>query len=56
MLPILETLQDGKERSMRELTDLLAERYHLTEEERQELLPSGQQSVFSNRVAWRRAT
>jgi restriction endonuclease Mrr len=52
MLPILETLQDGKERSMRELTDLLAERYHLTEEERQELLPSGQQSVFSNRVAW----
>src|SRR4051794_32525994 len=37
---------------MRELTDLLAERFGLTEPERQEVLPSGQQSIFSNRVAW----
>ena len=37
---------------MRVLTDLLADRFKLTEHERQEVLPSGQQSIFSNRVAW----
>ena len=52
MLPILETLQDGKERTMRELTEQLALRFKLTEEERQEHLPSGPQSLFYNRVAW----
>src|SRR5947209_10961584 len=52
MLPLIETLADGQERTMRTLTDLLAGRFGLTEAERQELLPSGQQSIFSNRVAW----
>src|SRR3954465_6501404 len=52
MLPLVETLADGQERTMRELTDLLANRFKLTEPERQEVLPSGQQSIFSNRVAW----
>jgi restriction system protein len=52
MLPFLETLQDGKERTMREITELLAARSKLTEEERQEHLPSGPQSLFYNRVAW----
>ena len=52
MLPFLEALQDGKERTMRELTEQLALRFKLTEEERQEHLPSGPQSLFYNRVAW----
>ena len=52
MLPLIETLADGQERTMRALTDLLAGRFGLTEAERQELLPSGPQSIFSNRVAW----
>ena len=52
MLPLIETLADGKERTMRELTDFLADRFGLTEQERNEVLPSGQQSIFSNRVAW----
>ena len=52
MLPLLEALSDGEERTMRELTDLLAGRFALTEPERLEVLPSGQQSIFSNRVAW----
>jgi len=52
MLPLLECLSDRKERSMREVTEQLAQHYGLTEEERAELLPSGQQSIFSNRVAW----
>jgi restriction system protein len=52
MLPWLEILRDGNERSMRELTDALAEHFNLTEEQRQEHLPSGPQSLFYNRVAW----
>jgi restriction system protein len=52
MLPFLETLQDGQERTMRELTDLLAERFKLTDEDRREHLASGPQPVFYNRVAW----
>ena len=52
MLPLIETLADGQERTMRALTDLLAGPFGLTEAERDEVLPSGQQSIFSNRVAW----
>ncbi len=52
MLPFLETLQDGRERSMREVTESLAAHFRLTEEQLQEHLPSGPQSLFYNRVAW----
>jgi len=52
MLPLVKILGDAKERTMREVTDLLAESFHLTDQEREEVLPSGQQSIFSNRVAW----
>lgn len=52
MLPLLELAGDGKEHSLREVTDFLASRFSLTEEERRELLPSGKQRLFDNRVAW----
>ncbi len=52
MLPLVKVLGDGQERTMREVTDLLAESFHLTDQEREELLPSGQQSLFNNRVGW----
>jgi restriction system protein len=52
MLPFLDTLQDSKERTMRELTDLLSLRFNLSEEDRQAHLPSGPQPLFYNRVAW----
>ena len=52
MLPFLQMIEDGGERSMREIVDLLAARFSLTEEDLQQLLPSGQSKVFSNRVAW----
>ena len=52
MLPLVEALADGQERTMRQLTDQLAGRFGLTEQEQQELLPSGQQTILSNRVAW----
>ena len=52
MLPFLETLQDSTERTMRDLTGALAAHFKLTEEQLQEHLPSGPQSLFYNRVAW----
>lgn len=54
MLPLLELVADGKTYTSREAIEGLAERYNLTEEERKELLPSGQQPVFDNRVGWAR--
>jgi restriction system protein len=52
MLPFLTELRDGKERAVRELTAVLADQFKLTDTERAELLPSGEQTIFSNRVAW----
>lgn len=52
MLPVLELSSDGKEHSLEEARGVLAERFGLTEAEREELLPSGRQRRFDNRVAW----
>lgn len=52
MLPLLEALADGQQRAMRDVTASLADRFDLTAEERQQLLPSGQNKLFVNRVAW----
>jgi restriction system protein len=52
ILPLIESLANRQETNMRELTDHLAERFALTSEQRAKRLPSGQQSIFSNRVAW----
>jgi len=52
MLSLLEASGDGSVRTLTELREILAERFELTPEELQELLPSGKQPVFTNRVAW----
>jgi len=52
MRPLIEALTDGNEHTMRVLTELLNDNFGLSDQERSELLPSGQQSIFSNRVAW----
>ena len=54
MLPLLRLAADGTEHSIREATDTLADQFDLTQQERTELLPSGQQEVFYNRVGWAR--
>lgn len=54
MLPLLRRLGDGAEHSLRDLITQLAEEFALTDAERKELLPSGQQPVFDNRVGWAR--
>ena len=52
MLPLLEHISDGKEYKMRDVTDELAIKFGVTEEEQKELLPSGAAPVFYNRTAW----
>lgn len=54
MLPMLEILADGKEYTIKEIIELLSNKFNLTQEERNELLPSGQQYIFDNRVGWTR--
>jgi len=54
MLPLLDFFKDGEEHNFREVVDYLAKHFHLNDDELKELLPSGQQGVFNNRVAWAR--
>ena len=54
MLPLLKFAGDQKEHSLREVIEILADHFNLTSDERRELLPSGQQEVFKNRVGWAR--
>lgn len=52
MLPLLIAIQDGQEYRMSDVVDRLADEFDLTREERTQLLPSGQDKVFKNRVGW----
>ena len=52
MLPLLQHLSDGREHPNQETIDALAKKFGLSTEELTELLPSGAQPVFTNRVAW----
>jgi restriction system protein len=54
MLPLLKYAGDGEEHSLRETIEALADEFELTREERNQLLPSGQQAIFDNRVGWAR--
>ena len=55
MLPLLELVADGKDHLMKDVTRGVANRFELSEDERRQLLPSGQQTIISNRVAWAKA-
>jgi restriction system protein len=54
MLPFLTLLSGGKVYSLREITKQLAATFELTEDELGERIPSGQSTVFDNRVGWAR--
>jgi restriction system protein len=51
-LPLLQLAADGKTRSLVEVCPELVRHFALTDEEVNELLPSGRQKRFTNRVAW----
>ncbi len=52
MRPLLDLVKDGKEHSMEEIITALTIKFSLSESEITELLPSGRQARFSNRVHW----
>lgn len=54
MLPFLRHLADGTEHTLRDAEDSLAAQFQLTPAERAQLLPSGQQGIFRNRIGWAR--
>src|SRR3990167_6305468 len=54
MFPLLKFSSDRQEHSLREAIDCLADHFNLSDEERKELLSSGQQAIFANRVGWAR--
>ena len=51
-LPLLREVADGQERSTRDVRERLGKTLHLTADELNEVLPSGHQTRFANRVAW----
>jgi restriction system protein len=53
-LPFLQFLSNGKEHRLSEVASHIAEHFHLTDEDKSEMIPSGQSSKLSNRVGWAR--
>ncbi len=54
MLPLLKLASDQKDHTLSEVYDRLAQEFGISDVERSELLPSGKQSRFDNRVGWAR--
>ena len=54
MLPLLKLISDKMEHPIRDVIRDLGNSFKLSEKELRELLPSGQQEIFDNRVGWAR--
>ncbi|MBU3207723.1 restriction endonuclease [Clostridium algidicarnis] len=52
--PFLEYLKDGQLHTLKELKQYVSRYFNLTEESLSEMLPSGRQTVFVNRIGWAR--
>lgn len=52
MLPLLQLAGDGEIHRIQNATQKLSEHFNLTEEEKARMLPSGQSTIFYNRVGW----
>jgi hypothetical protein len=55
MLPLMKILSDKKEHISKDVTNELANLFNLSDDEKNELSPSGKVRVFENRVAWAKA-
>lgn len=55
MLPFLKFASDEKEHSTKEVAAYLADMLKLSREELEQMLPSGTQTTFANRVHWAKA-
>jgi restriction system protein len=52
MLPLMKLVSDGQEHKYRDLIEKLAIEFQVNDDERKELLASGNQAIFDNRVGW----
>src|SRR5258706_15409478 len=52
MVPLLKITGDGNEHSTSEVIEILAQQFGLGENDRDEMLQSGKQRKFDNRVNW----
>ena len=52
MKPLLRAVCDGAPHTLKELKPIIAEEYSLSEADLAEMLPSGRQTVFANRLGW----
>ena len=52
MLPLIRYASDEQEHHVAEAYDNIAQVFNVSDDERQDLLPSGQDKIFSNRVRW----
>ena len=55
MLPVLRMTSDGNEHKASDMVEKIADEFELTLDERTELLASGNQAVFNNRIGWARS-
>lgn len=49
---VLEFLSDKKEYKTRDVKEKISNKLDLTDDERQQLLPSGQETIIKNRIGW----
>ncbi|MBZ2170264.1 restriction endonuclease [Marinobacter sp. F4216] len=54
MRPVLQAVSDGQPRSLADVKEAVKDFFGLSEDERKERLPSGNQTVINNRVGWAR--
>lgn len=54
MRPLLEVLADDAEHPLRDIKDKVAIHFDLTPDEREQMLPSGVATVFTDRLSWAR--
>jgi restriction system protein len=52
MRPLLVSLEDGGDHTIKAIRADLAERFALTQSDIEELIPSGRVTTFQNRVGW----
>src|SRR5260370_8156014 len=52
MLPFLKIAADGSEHHLSEIIETLAQQFDVSDQDRKEILPSGRQRRFDNRVRW----
>ena len=54
MLPFLKLVQDGRTHTLNDIYEKLCIEYNLSQEDKEALLPSGNQAIMMNRVGWTR--